>query len=268
MLPGFIIIGAMKSGTSSLYQYLASHPDVVPSRIKETNFFKTVDDFNKGLDWYESLFDKDGGIAFEASPNYAKRHEFPGVPARMHSVLPEAKLIYVLRDPIDRMVSHYVHNYSNGRESAPFSEVIKNSDSGYIQTSRYYFQIQPFLDYYSEKQLLLVESERLRNDTVNVVNEVFKFLGLSSEYETDIFEKRFHQSNKKKRRSHLEQLLASKTSNPLLLKIIRLITAPLSKSIERPRLSASDLDMLAEALAQDVERLRRFSGLEFSNWSL
>jgi hypothetical protein len=268
MLPNFIIIGAMKGGTSSLYRYIASHPDVVPSSTKETDFFKTVDDFNKGLNWYKSLFRKNGKLAFEASPNYTKRHMFPGVPARMYSVLPETKLIYVLRDPIDRVLSHYVHNYAHGRESRPFSEVIRNPDSNYIQTSKYYFQIQAFLEYYSVKQLLLIESERLRRDTVNVVNDVFKFLNLSPKYETGTLEKDFHMSSEKKRRSSLEQVLTSRTNNRYLLSGLRLITAPLRKSIERPKLSSVESAILAEAFAPDVEKLRRFLGLEFSDWSL
>ncbi|MCD6187365.1 MAG: sulfotransferase domain-containing protein [Desulfuromusa sp.] len=268
MLPGFIIIGAMKGGTSSLYRYIASHPEVVPSSTKETDFFKTVDDFNKGLDWYKSLFRKNGELAFEASPNYTKRHLFPGVPARMHSILPETKLIYVLRDPIDRVVSHYVHNYAHGRESRLLSEVIRSPDSNYIQTSNYYFQIQGFLEYYSDKKLLLIESERLRKDTVNVVNDVFKFLNLSPEHDTSILEKNFHLSSEKKRKSSLERALETRTTNQYLRSGIRLITAPLRKSIERPKLSSVDSTILAEALAPDVEKLRRFSGLEFSSWSL
>ena len=268
MLPNFVIIGAMKGGTTSLYRYIASHPDVVPSSIKETNFFRTVDDFNKGLNWYKSLFKKNGKLAFEASTNYTKRHIFPGVPARMHSVLPETKLIYVLRDPMERFVSHYVHNYAHGRESRPFSETIREPESNYLQTSRYYYQIQAFLEYYSDKQLFLIESERLRKDTVGVVNDVFNFLELSPKYETDVLEKRFHVSSEKKRISLLEKKLMSRTNNPYLQAGIRLVTTPLRKSIEWPSLSPVDRSILTETIAPDIEKLRRFSGLEFSDWSL
>lgn len=268
MLPSLVILGAMKCGTSSLYRYISSHPNVVPSSIKETDFFKTDDDFNKGLDWYKSLFTGNGNFAFEASPNYTKQHIYPGVPARMHSVLPKTKLIYVLRDPIERAVSHYVHNYSHGRESRQFSDAIRDPNSNYIQTSKYYFQIQAFLEHYSEKQLLLIESERLRTDTANVVNDVFEFIELSPDYETDILEKRFHVSSTKKRSSSFEHVLTSRTSNPYLLAGIRLVTAPLRKSIERPRLSSEDTAILTEAIAPDIDKLRRLSGLTFSSWSL
>ena len=268
MLPNFIIIGAMKGGTSSLYNYIASHPDIVPSSIKETDFFKTSDDFNKGLNWYKSLFNKDGKYAFEASPNYTKRHIFPGVPARMFSILPEIKLIYVLRDPIERVVSHYVHNYANGRESRSFSEALKDTNCNYIQTSKYYFQIQAFLEYYSSKQLLLMESEQLHKDPVKVLSDVFKFLGISPKYDATILKKRFHESSAKKRRSFLEQKLSGKTNNPYLLSSIRTITKPFRKSIKRPSLSPVEKGMLAAVIVSDVEKLRHFSGLSFSDWSL
>lgn len=268
MLPNFIIIGAMKGGTSSLYYYIASHPDIIPSIPKETNFFKTGNDFNKGLNWYESLFAGNGKYAFEASVNYTKRHIFPGVPERMYSVLPGIKLIYVLRDPIERVVSHYVHNYAEGTESRSLSEIVKDSNSNYVQTGKYYFQIQAFLEYYSDKQLLLIESEQLRKDPVKIVNDVFEFLGIPSEYDLAILRKRFHESSLKKRHSLLEQKLTQYTNNPYLIAGIRKIAKPFRKSIESPRLSAVKRGMLADAIAPDVEKLRHFSGLSFSEWSL
>lgn len=139
MLPDFLIIGAMTGGTISLYQYFASHPDIVPSAIKETDFFLTEDNFSKGFDWYKSQFRKNVKLAFEASPNHSKRHIFPGVSSRITSVLPDVNLIYVLRDPVERVVSHYVHNCAHGRESRPFLDVISDPDSNYIKTTKCYF---------------------------------------------------------------------------------------------------------------------------------
>ena len=268
MLPNFIIIGAMKGGTTSLYRYIASHPNIIPSLIKETDFFKTSSDFNKGINWYEPLFQGNGNYAFEASPNYTKRHIFPNVPARMHSILPETKLIYVLRDPIERIISHYVHNYSHGRESRSFSEAITDANSNYIQTSKYYFQIQAFLEYYSDKQLLLVDSEQLKKETANVLRDVFRFLEISTDYDATLLEKSFHESSKKKRPSELEQALCRKTNNPYLLAGIRKITKPFQKSIERPILLQSDKEILAKAIAPDVDKLRKFTCLDFPDWSL
>lgn len=259
----------MKGGTTSLYYYISSHPDIEPSSIKETDFFKTTDDFSKGLNWYKALWKDKGTYTFEASPNYTKRHIFPGVPERMYSILPHIKLIYILRDPIERIVSHYIHNYAHGRESRPFSEAIKDANSNYIQTSKYYFQLQAYLEYYQEEKILIIESEKLHKDPVKVLDDVFAFLGVAAEYndKNAIFEKRFHTSGLKRRRSFIEQELSKKISNRFLLRAIRKISKPFKKTIKRPVLSSVEREILSAEIAPDVEKLRRFSGIDFSDWA-
>jgi len=126
MLPNFIIISAMNSGTTSLYNYLKAHPEINPSRPKEPSFFIQDRFSTKGLAWYKSIFKGLGRYTFEASANYSKRHLFPGVPKRMHQVLPEVKLIYLLRDPIERAKSHYMWGRVHGLEVRQFSTVIKD----------------------------------------------------------------------------------------------------------------------------------------------
>ena len=268
MLPSFVIIGAMKCGTSSLFRYVASHPDATPSSLKETDFFKTDADFAKGAHWYRSLFAEGDGLAFEASPNYAKRHLFAGVPARMHSVLPDAKLIYVLRDPVDRIVSHYTHNYAHGRESRSLADAVREDEGNYVQTSRYHFQLEAFLEFYPRERLLIVESERLLDDTDEVMRRVLDFVELPPRHDRGLSAKRFHVSSKKRRRSAAEQWLAGVSDNRLWQVGIDRVAAPFRKSIETAKLSPAQRASLVETLAPDVEKLRAFSGLEFSRWAL
>jgi len=268
MLPKFIVIGVMKGGTSSLYHYLTSDPDIVPSSVKETDFFKTSADFSKGLDWYQKLFTGNGKFAFEASPNYTKRHIFPGVPERMHSIIPEAKLIYALRDPIERIVSHYIHNSAHGRETRSFSQVIKGTNSNYIQTSKYYFQIQAFLEYYSDDQLCLVQSEKLSNNPIKVVNDICEFLEIPFNCDATVFAQRYHESSNKRRASWLERKLTRTTNNRYLIAAVRKIIRPLGKPIKRPVLSTSDKEILLSVISPDIEKLRHYSGCQFPGWSL
>lgn len=268
MLPSFVIIGAMKCGTSSLYHYLASHPDLRPSSIKETNFFLRRESFAKGVEWYESFFGGEGRYAFEASPNYTKRHAFRGVPKRMYSVLPDARLIYVLRDPIERVVSHYVHMYTEGRESRPFGEAIRKQRCDYIQSSRYFFQLEAYLKYYREENILLLEAEDLRERPAEVLRNVCHFLSIPPHYDPAVLEQRFHESSAKKRWTPLERWLIRRTDNPRLQAVIRRIGDGLGRTVQRPMLSAPERNMLMEILAPDTEGLRRFSGLPFSRWSL
>ena len=268
MRPHFIVIGAMKSGTSSLYRYVASHPDVSPSSTKETDFFTTDSNFRRGVEWYSSLFRDEGKIAFEASPNYAKRHLFPGVPGRMHSVLPRAKLAYVLRDPIDRAVSHYTHSRLTGRESRPFSEAIQDPASKYIQTSKYFHQLEAFLEHYRKSQILFVESDGLHSDTTNAVTEIFRFLGLSPTCNDRILKRRFHVTCRWSRGRVIGQEIPGRAKEPGMHSGLDSTYAPPGQSVERLRLSSADLKTLSNALTPDVDKLRRFSGLAFPGWSL
>ncbi|MDQ3731459.1 MAG: sulfotransferase domain-containing protein, partial [Pseudomonadota bacterium] len=157
MLPTFIVIGAMKAGTTSLYHYLSQHPEIGMSRHKELNFFKTNADFAKGLDWYAAQFPSGSRVLGESSPNYSKCHLFPGVAERLHSVLPRISLIYLVRHPVDRAVSHYVHQVSTGKESRPFEAVFEDLEQNpYVLTGAYMFQLRQYLRFYPAERMLIV----------------------------------------------------------------------------------------------------------------
>jgi Sulfotransferase domain len=157
-LPTFIVIGAMKSGTSSLHKYLGMHPEIGMSLKKELDFFKSKIFYSNGLDWYKNQFSDQYPFRGESSPNYTKCHEDSGIAERMHNILPNIKLIYVVRNPIERIVSHYVHNYSNGRESRGLLEVLENKvNNNYLETGLYMFQLKQFLKYYERDQILLIK---------------------------------------------------------------------------------------------------------------
>lgn len=232
----FIIMGAMKCGTTTLAQFLGSHPEIELSRRKETNFFQSESHFAQGLDWYESLFGKGRRYRFEASPNYTKRHIFPGVPERMHATLPDVKLIYILRDPVERVVSHYLHGRDAGREKREFSTAIR--DEGYVLTSHYYFQLEAFLKFYSRDQILLVDSESLWDDPIPHASAMLEFAGIDSTGASEIF-------------------------TPYLRKL-----RPAGARANRPTLNDEDRQFLKEHIAPDVAKLRAYSGLPFDRWSL
>lgn len=268
MLPKFIIIGAMKSGTTSLYNYLATHPDIVASSIKETDFFKTDIDFHKGIDWYKSLFKGKGKYAFEASTNYTKRHQFPDVAKRMHTIVPDIKLLYVVRDPIERTISNYIHNFVQRIETRSLSQIIDDSDSGYLQTSKYYFQLQAFLEYYHEDQIHLVQSEQLNSNPGNALSDICKFLEIDFEFDATILAKRYNISSNKRVRSSLELKVIDSTNNQHMKTVIRKITRLFKKPIVKPFLTEKDKALLRAIFVEDVKNLRFHTGCEFRGWSL
>src|SRR5688500_4466677 len=114
--PNLIVIGGLKCGTTSLHHYLNLHPQIAMSRPKELNFFVEELNWELGTDWYTSHFDPAADVRGETSPHYTNRPRFEGVAERIAESAPGARLIYMVRDPIKRLLSHYVHNVAGGYE--------------------------------------------------------------------------------------------------------------------------------------------------------
>jgi hypothetical protein len=202
-LPDFIIIGAQKGGTSSLFAYLAQHPQLLPSLKKEVHFFdgginNKTDNYQKGQAWYRANFPrKDVGArskAFEASPLYIFN---PLVPKRIFDLIPDVKLIALLRNPTERAISHYFHVKEKGYEPLPVSEALRAEESrladiidredykseafrhySYKSRGLYKEQLDRFLAYFSQQQLLVVGSEDFFRQPDSTLRRVFEFVGI------------------------------------------------------------------------------------------
>jgi Sulfotransferase family len=180
-LPTFVVIGAMKAGTVSLGHYLDEHPDVFLARsgkMGEPNFFVAEQNWPRGRDWYESLFDGAGTAAAigECSPSYTWAHTYRGIPERMAQVVPQARLVYVVRDPIARMQSMYMHQVSAGRERRRAEVALL--DDRYLGPSRYGFQLAAFLDHFDRSQVLVIASEVLRDSPREALSAVFEHIAV------------------------------------------------------------------------------------------
>jgi len=274
MLPTYIIIGAMKCGTTSLHRYLSAHPQISTSTKKELDFFKTEKDFAKGIQWYASQFDATYSVRGEGSPNYAKCHIFPGVPQRMYSVVPNCKLIYIARNPIDRAISHYLHNCFAGTESRPISEAFQRfEENNYILTGDYLFQLEKFLEYYPQDQLLVLFSEELLNERQATLSRVFRFLGVDDAIVCQEFHQVYHKTSATQREISLVRL--TRRHFPVLLKLARkfLPSSALGKLSKiahtpvPPVIIDQELhDRLVEHYELDIQALSRFLGGKTPNW--
>lgn len=180
VLPTFLVVGAMKAGTTSLHEQLRSRPDVFLPRLKEIEFFSEPRHWARGLDWYAALFADGAGAAArgEASTGYTKFPRFPEVPARIAATLPDVRLVYLVRDPVERMRSHYEHNVLQGLERQPI-EVAFGPVGNYAAVSRYATQIERYLDVLPREQLLVVAAEDLRDDPASVLGRVLRHIGAS-----------------------------------------------------------------------------------------
>ena len=191
--PDFIIIGAMKSATSAIYEYLMTHPLVAKRMPKELHFFTL--NYDKGFDWYSQQFKPKQHhlsttklLIGEASPSY-----FPSdiAPNRIAQLLPEVKLILSLRNPSDRAISHYYHQFNRVKDETRFIEEVFSvqeiaslqerpytKTSSYIQLGKYLPQIQRWLNVFPREQILILNYHDLEINPQAFINCIFNFLGL------------------------------------------------------------------------------------------
>jgi Sulfotransferase domain len=273
-LPNLIVIGAQKCGTSVLHYYLSLHPEVSMSRPKELNFFIEERNWHRGLDWYKAHFDAEATVRGEASPNYTAFPQHQGVPERMASVVPDAKLIYMVRDPLERIAAHWVHNYAKRREKGTLAETLVHPNTSYVTRSKYAMQLEHFLAHYPKEQILVFQQSELRHKRMETLRQIFEFIGVDPDFNHPRFEQERHQTSDKTRATRLavrlEKLGRSRRgrfipSNFWLVLDDRL---PLRKAIKRPDVKASlPPETLAE-LRADGERLRELTGRDFSNWKI
>lgn len=281
-LPNLIIIGAQKSGTTSLHRYLNFHPEIKMTSEKELDFFINKPgwrtNWHKGLDWYKNRFRGEAKIRGESSPNYTTYPGNKGIPERMHSVIPDAKLIYVLRDPIERIISNYVHNCWMGREKRTISEALKNvtDENMYISRSKYYLQLKQFLDYFPLSQILIITHDDLYAERSASLKKIFRFLGIDDSFKTDNFRTLYNRSSLMREKNSLGVILSrtpvqkaiERLPQYLRWKTEWLIYYPFSRKIERPELDDDLKNVLIDHLREDINNLRELTGLKLENWCL
>ena len=258
------------------------------SSPKETDFLLKRNDHD--LDWYKQCFSGSAQAYGETSTNYAKHPGFDGIPGfdgvpeRMHSLLPDIKLLYLVRDPIERAISHYVHNWAKGQVDEPVEEVLCPPDeSKYVNVSRYHYQLLQYLEYYDWENICVIESEDLRNARTKTLSEIFEFIGVRPDIDREQIQTEHHKSSKKQRTINADEFLA-RTNVGQALKVIGETVFPsswtkwskkllsrkelFSQSAEKPTIDPEVRRCLREFLREDVEQLRHLTGNEFSSWSL
>jgi hypothetical protein len=285
-LPTFFIVGAAKAGTTSLHFYLDQHPQIQMSEPKEPHFFAGEEN---GIPFppervatkeaYEALFDPAFEVRGEASPSYTNAPRRQGVPERIGELVPEAKFIYLVRDPIERTVSHYRHSVAAGKERRPLSEAVAEISDPYSYLachSLYGRQLELYLRRFEAERIMVVDQARLLDDRSGTLRSVFAFLAVDTSFTSDEFE------------TELWKTEGRRASPPGQAGFIGRVVVPRAqwvppgarrlarRSFERAfwsRLETPPLDdesraRLQEFFAGDVERLRALTGQSFTGWSL
>lgn len=272
-LPNLVVIGAMKCGTTSLHQWLDQHPDIAMSRVKEINFF-LEGHWDKGPRWYASHFDERAAVRGESSTSYTKHPQRNGVPARMQSMIPNAKLIYILRNPVERTVSHYLHAFQRNRESRSPSDALRSlADNPYVDPSRYHMQLMQYLEHYPRSQILILTTEDLKDDPRGTLGRAVEFLG-AAPFEFDVLSKA-NVSERRGKNNRLGRMAESYRAKRIgrrlpqpVVEFVKSVNARLAKRVRRPELDAETRKRLTDFLSDDVRLLRSLTGEAFDKWSL
>lgn len=177
-MPHFVIIGAMKCATTTLHDQLAMLPGVFMSTPKEPNFFSDDDVWSRGMGWYTALFADAPAESLrgESSTHYTKLPTYPETADRFHSANPGAKLVYVMRDPIDRLVSQYIHEWSVRKIHRPIDEAVR-AHPELLDYSRYAYQLRPWIERFGAASILPVFFERLTTQPQAEFERVCRFIG-------------------------------------------------------------------------------------------
>jgi hypothetical protein len=268
-LPNFIIVGAMKCGTSTLRDLLTARHDVFLPR-GEVHFFSDEEKYARGMQWYASLFaTANGAVAIgEKTPTYSFN---PECADRIHRHLPAVKLVWLFRNPVSRTYSHYWHSVKNGSERLSFraaieteeQRVLKDRWRGYQLRSMYYQQVENYLRLFPKEQMHFLLLEHLLAEPLQETNALLRFLGVDP-----------LQAAPALPRSNQTFIPHSRTTQWAIRRVFQQRTPPyqlLSRLNRRrhPGYPSIDVEMraqLRERFQEPNRKLAGMTGLDLSSW--
>jgi hypothetical protein len=268
------VIGAQKAGTTSLHHYLDAHPEIAMSREKELFFFNEDANWSRGLEWYATQFE-DAPVRGESCPGYSRWPLRPGVPEKISLVLPDVLLVYLVRDPFDRIASHWVHR-SVSFERSPFAEAVTAPGNIYVAASSYATQLERYLLHFPAERILVVDSDDLRDERGETLRRIFRFAGVDDSFQSNSFSRVHNVGAGLVRRNPpgavlagaLDRLVGRERARRLRGLVSDSLKRPFSTRMERPQVTADLRARLEETLGPEVERLRALTGQRFAGWSL
>ena len=281
--PDFYLIGAQKSGTTTLAYLLSQHPQICVAKSKEPHFFTT--NWWKGMTWYKTQFPNyEDAVCIDASTTYSMaplnleqnsrsaKQYLHHVPQKLHSINPQAKFIYLLRNPAERVYSAYWHYVTRGRESRSFEEAIK--DSFYLDVSNYYGQLVLWLEYFPIDSFLFLLFEDLKENPKQVATKCFKFIGV----EDSVFQVTLKEAKNKTKYvngfgRHFSSLISRLDHSGFgylapssVRNAIHGYTTNNSKNI--PKISEQERQYLTTYFSENISKLEPLTGLNLSHWQV
>lgn len=287
-MPNLFVIGAEKCGTSSMHHYLGLHPEISMSTRKEPGYFaRSSPDYRvirhaTSRDRYLSMFEAGATVRGEASPVYSAFPEVGGVPERIRAETDDPKFIYLVRDPIERIESALRHWTSFGRLDVGSGdlEVGEIPESHMVSRSRYMTQLRRYLEHFAAESILVVDSDRLRDLRLVVLEEIFEFLGVEGGFRHPGFREVLNPGEvhrvpppiwRRLRSTRGAQAAVEVVPDRMRLRIREVrkkVNATAGTPLPEIVLADSLAESLRELLAPEVEALREFTGHDFPGWSV
>lgn len=267
-LPNFLIVGGEKAGTTSLATFLDDHPEAYMATPKEVRFFTDLH-WHKGLGWYRRHFRGAAGYRAigEASPAYTWYPRFSHVPERIQSTLGSIRYIYILRHPVQRFLSHYVHGlYHRWFKPDLGLEQANQAHHQFKDCSRYFLQLRQFFPYTSRDQWLFLTLEDFARQPNVEQAKLCRFLDIA-----ELARIKPQRKNAAKDRFHLPEWMRPLENCSLTRRVLhsRLGIRLWGRKFEKPRLSDEDYRRYVEEFRPDVEALSEFVGRDLvSFWNM
>jgi hypothetical protein len=259
------------------------------SRPKELRLF-TRPDWRGHLDWYRGHFDAAAPVRGEGTPAYSTWPCSPHVAERIHSLVPDAKLLYTVGDPVKRIEAQWVQWYSsevdlapesvNARLAAePLSKILRDYDdpaNSYVAPSRYATQLERYLDLFDRSQIMVVDQHDLKHRREETMREIFRFLEVDDALKSPAFSQELNTHNEKFRPQASYSRLRRAALSAGLRHVPRLLRQPIasplrrafSEKVERPTIDPEIRAGLELLLKQEADRLRELTGKTFPHWSV
>ena len=257
-----LIIGAARSATTSLSQILDQHPDICLSRPKEPQFFSDPD-WREKIETYHNCFHEEAKIYLDASTNYSK---YPAFNKHIHQDIKEynvhMKLVYIMRHPIDRMISHYKFSLERGLTKDDLETALRQNPI-YMNASNYILQIESYLDHFDKNQLLLLTFDEFQKFPEKVLQKTTDFLGID-EFHFDLSKSHLNKSNS----GAIGHIKYDKTPTlpSKLKKLWHYIMRQLRPSKIDSKLNPEFREELIERYTEDIKKLEILLNEDLTHW--
>ena len=274
--PDIVVIGAMRAGTTTMYELMRRTNVVSVPKMKETDFF-TAKKFSRGLGWLNGQYSDLKKPIVDVSPNYTKVFVIPGVAKRIYETNPDTKLIYILRDPVKRAISEFHHMAAMGYDIPMPDKVGAALGKSVTDCSLYYAQLKPYLEYWDINDIEIIEFEDLIHDQWGTIAALYTRLGLP---EFSIDEETVH-TNSSDQLQNVPQWWGQLRNKPFFewLRSVTpretvdfvkssLLTRTANDNTQKVQFEQSTIDVIRRDVADDVRALRELTGRSFSRWEI